>query len=72
MSPDLEVFLVIIFPLIGVAKSPKVNKFHSLGISPNLESSNESGNKSLISFDSPVDLSSAFALTGSKSINQDL
>ena len=34
--------------------------------------SKESGNKSLISFDSPVDLPSVFALTGSKSINQDL
>ena len=32
------------------------------GISPNSESSKESGNKSLISFDSPVGLPSAFAL----------
>ena len=51
---------------------PKLQTFQPLGISPNSESSKESGNKSLISFDSPVGLPSTFALTGSKSINQDL
>ena len=52
--------------------SPRLEIFQPLGILPNSESSNESGNKSLISSGSPVERLSAFALTGSKSINHDL
>ena len=45
---------------------------HPLGISPSSDSSNESGNNSLISSGSPVGRPSTFALTGSKFTNQDL